>query len=49
MEKLAVEIYREEGRKEKRKAAVVAGTLLFIVQYFTASTKASSVFTRMAL
>lgn len=44
MEKLAMETHRKEKKK-----AVVAGTLLFIVQYFTESTKASSVFTRIVL
>jgi len=35
--------------QEGRGGEMVAGTLLFIVQYFTESTKASSVFTRIAL
>lgn len=37
----------QEGRKKKK--SEVAGTLLFIVQYFTESTKASSVLTRIVL
>lgn len=45
MEKLAMETHRKEGKIKP----VVAGTLLFIVQYFTESTKASSVFTRIVL
>lgn len=44
MEKLAMETHRKEG-----KVVRVAGTLLFIVQYFTESTKASSVLTRIVL
>lgn len=46
MEKLAMETHRKEGKKRK---SGVAGTLLFIVQYFTESTKASSVLTRIVL
>lgn len=37
---------RKEGKKKK---SGFAGTLLFIVQYFTESTKASSVLTRIVL
>lgn len=44
--KLAMETHRKEGKKKKSE---VAGTLLFIVQYFTESTKASSVLTRIVL
>lgn len=46
MGKLAIETHRKEGKKNKSE---VAGTLLFIVQYFTESTKASSVLTRIVL